>query len=248
MTTLFDLMNELRESIDVIEENGGEVTDETAKDFEVKSENFKEKCKYYHQMIRLLTNDLSLIKEETDRLTKLKKTKEKSIDFLNRMLISAIEEFGDSNKKGKKFLDYGDSVLSIKETKSVEENKDLIKEIVKQYMIDAKYFQETNQFSENDSFDISNFMTELNCNLDLPEGTVITENDLSDIKVTTSIETNLIDLLKGKGYRMVSEIADAKLPYSFDGKISKSEIKAKLAIDGDTSLAKIITNKKAIIK
>lgn len=248
MATLFDLMDNLRKTINVIEENEGEVTEETAKEFAICSENFKEKCKHYHQMIRLLNNDLSLIKEESERLAKLKKIKEKSIEFLNTNLVKAIEEFGNTDKGGKKFLDYGDSVLSVKETKSVKENNDLIKNIVNQYMIDVKYFQETNQFSENDNFDISDFIDETKAKLNLPEDMNLTESDLYDIKVTTNIETTLGDLLKGKGYDLVSNIARLKFPYSFNGKLSKSEIKSKLTIDGDTLLAKIVTNKKAIIK
>lgn len=244
MASIFNLMESLRNITDIIEENGGEITDEMSAQYSISSKDFKDKCKSYAQTIQLIKADLALIKSEIERLNKLKKAKEKSIDFLNRTLVSAIEEFGNSDIKGKKLIDYGDKIISIRETKAVEDNKSLIDKAVNQLSINAAYFHEANMFSQSDSFDISEFVK----NLDLPENTSVTSDNLNDVKIILSVETNLLDVLQGKGYKIISEASDCDLPISFSGKISKTEIKPKLMIDGETPFASIVTNKTVTIK
>ena len=117
---IFEIQEDLQALIDTLEANGGEVDDELLNQFTATNNDFKDKCLSYAEVIQTLNNDLVLIKEEKDRLDRIKKQKEKSIKFLNDTLVAAIERFGTPDKKGKRIIDYGTKKLSVKETKSVE--------------------------------------------------------------------------------------------------------------------------------
>ena len=127
---IFEIQEDLQALIDTIEANGGEVDDELSNQFTATNNDFKEKCLAYAEVIQTLNNDLVLIKEEKDRLDRVKKQKERSITFLNNVLVSAIERFGTPDKKGKRFIDYGTKKLSVKETKVVETNDSFIESLV----------------------------------------------------------------------------------------------------------------------
>ena len=60
------------------------------------------------------------IKEEIARLKDLQKSKEKTIDNLKKIMAMAINAFGDTNKSGTKFLDYGTGKVSIRKFDSIE--------------------------------------------------------------------------------------------------------------------------------
>ena len=120
MASIFNIQQDLYSIFDSIEENEGEITPELEKALTIKREEFSTKIQGYVAFIKQLELDNKGIKEEIARLKELQKSKEKTIDNLKKIMAMAIDAFGDTNKSGTKFLDYGTGKVSIRKSDSIE--------------------------------------------------------------------------------------------------------------------------------
>ena len=247
---IFEIQEDLQALIDTIEANGGEVDDELSNQFAATNNDFKEKCLAYAEVIQTLNNDLVLIKEEKDRLDRVKKQKERSITFLNNVLVSAIERFGTPDKKGKRFIDYGTKKLSVKETKVVETNDSFIESLVHNLKSDLGYNKINNTLHIANSIDKEAFVDECrNVYWEEPdESQNIYDTDLNNLMVTTEVTIPLSSIFNEKGYKFVADCVSISPMYKFKGSISKPDIKSIIENGDNTNLGKIVINKKVNIK
>lgn len=247
---IFDIQEDLQALIDTIEANGGEVDEELSNQFDVTTNDFKEKCLSYAEVIQTLNNDLALIKEEKARLDRVKKQKEKSIEFLNNTLVAAIERFGTVDKKGKHFIDYGTKKLSIKETKAVETNDSFIETVVHNLKADLGYNKINNTLHIADTIDKEAFMDECRNTYweEANDEQDIREADLDNLLVTTQVTIPLSSIFDVKGYKFVADCVSISPMYDFKGSISKSDIKGIIENNVPTNLGKIVINKKVNIE
>lgn len=97
---IFQLEQEYLSLMTELEENGGELTDELVKRLEVNSSNFASKMDNYANVIALLEGNSKIIEDEIERLSELKKSNENSIASMKKVMITALELFGEVGKTG----------------------------------------------------------------------------------------------------------------------------------------------------
>lgn len=253
MANIYQIQQELYGIINAIEENDGELTPELMESFTITQETFKNKVKSYTDVIKMLTNDIGAIKEETERLKALKESKEKTIKRLEKVIIEAVEQFGDTTKSGGKFIDYGTGKVSVRNSQSVETDDELIKAFVDRYIVGLKWYNDTNQLNQGiiDDKDLIDF-----ANSQSPEEEensyyrpTINESDLNELDLNFNININFNNLLKtDKGF----QVAKALVNYgTFDvkGKLDKRAVKTDSDVNKHiTNFADIILKKSLTIK
>lgn len=145
MANIYQLSNELLAIFNEIEDNGGEITPEIDEQLAITQQSFKNKIKSYTDVIKMLENDIVSIKEEKSRLNDLQKSKEKTIERLKKIIINAVEMFGDTTKSGSKFIDYGTGKVSIRKTEAIEINEESINNFVSRYIAGLTWYNMQNQ-------------------------------------------------------------------------------------------------------
>ena len=100
--SIFDIDRELLDIFEELEENGGELTPEIEEKLQLNSQEITRKVKSYIAYINKLKADEAAIKSEQDRLTALKKSKDNTIKSITNLVLYAIHNFGNEDKKGKK--------------------------------------------------------------------------------------------------------------------------------------------------
>ena len=103
--SIFDIDRELYSIYEEIEEACGEITPEIEEKLELNGQEMTNKVRSITNYINKLKADLLAIKSETDRLAKLKKSKENTIKGLTKLVLFAINKYGTEDKKGKKWFD-----------------------------------------------------------------------------------------------------------------------------------------------
>ena len=102
MDNLFAISNELRNIIEDIEVQGGEITDEQAERLEVREQEMKDKLDNYRKAILVLKYQEQMCSDEIKRLQAAKKSKTNVIKKLSDSVLNAVVEFGDDGKSGNK--------------------------------------------------------------------------------------------------------------------------------------------------
>ena len=130
MANIYNIEKDLLSILDELEDNEGELTPELEEKLIIKQDEFKAKIKSYSNIIKMLECDIKAIKEEKDRLNNLQKSKEKTIERLKKIMIDAIEMFGNSTKTGGKYIDYGTGKVSMRNTHAVEVEEDSVNRFI----------------------------------------------------------------------------------------------------------------------
>ncbi|MBO7692988.1 MAG: siphovirus Gp157 family protein [Acholeplasmatales bacterium] len=239
---IYQIQQSLISIFDEIEENGGELTPELERLLQITEADFKDKVKSYAEVIKLLESDIDAIKQEQKRLKDLADRKQKVIENLNNILISAIEQFGDIKKTGVKYLDYGTGIVSIRQTKAVSVNDEVLKSIACAIDDTILYNKENNQLDAIDRLNIDDITSIL-------EGIAI-DDDVLHTKLEVNVRIPVSDIVKSNGYNVVRELAKYTDNFSLTPVVSKSEIKKELEENGACApnLAHITINKSIQIK
>jgi hypothetical protein len=118
---LWELTQEELSFIALMEETGGEVTDEILEELAIRQENFQAKAESYTKLIMKLESEVDIAAAEIKRIQSLKKTKENTIERLKEALKTAVMVFGrEDAKTGKKRYETPLFKLSLRHTKSVD--------------------------------------------------------------------------------------------------------------------------------
>lgn len=133
MKSLFEIQNNLQSLFAAIEENEGELTSEMEEQLIITEDDLKNKIAAYCNVVKMFDADVKAIKEEKDRLTALQKAKEKTIDRLKSAMVVAVEHFGDTNKSGVKFIDYGTGICSLRKSEAVDVDTLALNDYVTQF-------------------------------------------------------------------------------------------------------------------
>ena len=251
---IYQIQQELISIFDEIEENGGEITPELLEKLVVQQGNFKEKIENYTKAIKLYEADLEAIKVEQKRLKDLADRKQKTINSLTNVIISAVENFGDSKKSGAKFVDFGTGSVSIRQNKSVEVDDTVLDNIKQHIAITMASMRENNQLDVIDRLNSENLIHAIETDYEDSEtnihGINITEDDLIHTNVKLTIKVPTKELLDGKAYPIIRELAKHNSYYDVETSVAKSEIKKELEENGACApnLAHIVINKSISIK
>ena len=251
--SIFKIYKELYALYDEIEEAGGEITPEIEEKLELNGQEMTNKVKSITNYINKLKADILAIKSETDRLAKLKKSKENTIKGLTNIVLFAIKKYGTEDKKGKKWIDWGTGKVSIRKSESIEIDDKKVEnliDVLKTTIINGIY---TNTLHQSSSIDSQSILDAAIHNAQI-EGDItnseVEVEDMDDIIVNVTIPVTMAKLLYGDGYSLLANMGDvAKDGWSFKPSVDKKAMKVKLTDEGCTSnIAKVVENDNLTIK
>ena len=120
MASLWQLTQEELSFINLMEENGGEVTDELLEELAIRRDNFSHKAEAYAKFILKLESESEQAADEIKRIQAIKKSKDKTVDRLKETLLAALMLFGQEDSKGVRRYETPLAKLSTRKSVSVE--------------------------------------------------------------------------------------------------------------------------------
>lgn len=251
--SIFNIDRELYTLYDEIEEAGGEITPEMEEKLEFNGQEMTNKVRSITNYINKLKADLLAIKSETDRLAKLKKSKENTITGLNNLVLFAIKNYGTEDKKGKKWIDWGTGKVGIRMSESVELDDKKIEnlaDVLKTTIVNGIY---TNTLHQSNCIDPQAILDAAIHNAQI-EGEItnseVEVEDMDDVIINITIPVTMAKLLYGDGYSLLTNMCDvAKDGWDFKPTVDKKAMKVKIKDEGCTSnIAKVVKNDNLTIK
>lgn len=251
--SIFDIDKELYTLYDAIEEAGGEITPEIEEKLEINGQEMINKVRSITNFINKLKADILAIKSESDRLAKLKKSKENTIKGLTNLVLFAIKKYGKEDNNGKKWIDWGTGKVSIRTSKVVElEDKKIenLVDVLKTTVVNGIYTNTLHQSSSIDSqalLDAAIHIAQIDGDITNSEVEV---EDMDDIIVNVTIPVTMAKLLYGDGYMLLANMGDVTRDgWDFKPSVDKKAMKVKLTDEGCTSnIAKVVENDNLTIK
>lgn len=249
MANIYQISKELLSIFDELEENGGELTPELEEQLNITQEEFRDKIKSYSNAVKMLENDIIDIKAEKARLNDLQKSKEKTIERLKKIMIDAVELFGDTTKSGSKYLDYGTGKVSIRNTQVLEVEEDITDRFVNRFLTCLRWYQQNNQLDTITSSDVLEYCNSKSPDEEDEEITILSEEDIAQIKADINLDIPISELLTTeRGMKLAKALAEYSM-FTCKSKISKTDIKAN-AKENHTMpvFAKLVDNQTLTIK
>lgn len=235
MASIYNIQQDLLDIFNQIEENEGEITPELEEQLRISQDEFADKIRSYTCVIRQLECDLAAIKDEKARLDAIKKSKEKTIERLKKVMIEAIQMFGDTSKTGIKFIDYGTGKVSIRKSENIELDDDKLKAFTNRFISYFNWIRYQNTFDQTE-FDCKEIVDYCNNIHDKnSDGDVIltdfTEDDMTKIQADLDFRISLKDMISTeKGRNLMRAILNYNTNVSakpfIDKKALKDEIKS----------------------
>lgn len=233
MSNIFNISQDILNVYQELEENGGELTEELEAKLSVSEADFKSKVKSYTDVIKSVNADVKLIDEEIDRLKKIKESKNKAIARLEKVIIWAVDMFGEQTKSGGKYIDYTTGKVSIRNTEKVEVDDEFAEDAVNQFMQQIRDMAFTKEINDNDIKDI----------------VTIPDEVIDGVTAKLQVNVPLKDF-----YGQAGDILRSLLTYNKDFKysadVNKTELKGKLKENPEAypMLAHLVPNKTLTIK
>ena len=120
MAALWEITQEFLALASMIEEAGGEATDEVMEELAISRENFAHKAEGYAKLILKWESEVDAAAAEIKRIQAIKKTKENSVGRLKETLKAALLVFGQEDSKGVKRFETPLVKLSTRKSTSIE--------------------------------------------------------------------------------------------------------------------------------
>ena len=232
---IFEISQDLQDIYNELEENGGELTPELEEKLTISEADFKSKVKSYTDVIKCVESDIKLIDEEVDRLKTLKESKKKTIARLEKVIIWAIDKFGETNKSGNKFVDFGTGKVNVRISDKVEVNDEYADNTVNNFITTITEYARTKEIFYNDVEEL------------IP---IQNEEDLKGVNVDISFNVPILDLYKEDKFDIIKTFFEHNTMFKAKANVSKSELKEELKENPNSypNLAKIVKNKTITIK
>ena len=254
MANIYNIQQYLFSIFDELEENGGELTPELEEQLNITQEQFKSKIKDYSNVVKMLETDITAIKEEKARLSDLQKSKEKNIERLKKIMVEAIENFGDTTKSGGKYVDYGTGKVSVRNSQAIEVEEDSVNRFVNRLITSLKWYNENNQLHNglvdpNDIIAFANSKTQEEED-DNVEVDTYDAKDTENLAISVDLDIDIPTLLTTeKGINLAKALLDYNI-FSIKAKANKKGIKDKAKSEQHYMpvFAKLVTNKSISIK
>ena len=231
---IWQIQQELLDIFNELEENGGELTPELEDKLNITQSEFKNKIENYLYVIKKTESDINACDAEAKRLTALKKSKQNTVDRIKSVMAKAIEQFGDENKSGNRFIDLGTAKITVRKSDKVIVNDDFAAKLVDSTFTEIRSVAFTKELQSNDLKDL----------LTVPE------NKLDGVTANISIDVPLKDLYKDDGDAFIKSIFAYGKYFKVKANISKTELKANLEDNPNAypELAHLEQNKTLIMK
>ena len=253
---IWQIQQDLLAIFDELEENGGELTEELEEKLTISKENFRTKVEGYVNVIKQIKSDIAAIDQESKRLAELKKSKNAVIERLTKVLVPAIQNFGDVSKSGSAFVDYGTGKVSIRSTQKVELDDDKLECMANEYAKCLSFERMLGGASNRENITkeelIQRCKEHKTTNLDIvvDDPYDITVGDIERAGFEITVRVGMEDMLCGEGYQAIKHLCEEfNVDPTITPKIDKTLLKACLVKnDEDVSFAKVVDNKTLTIK
>lgn len=203
MANLYDIDNHLQGLINDIEENGGEVSEETLKELEITQEELNKKLTSYCQVIQVYKNKVEAAKVEKKRINDLQNVRKNVIERMKNYMLDAVQKYGCDGKSGNKVVELDTFKIYTTNKKSIvidEERNDILHKVMISYIIDLT---RNGILETGDEIDLTYLLEALNQFAISEYGEDFEPFTMADLK-SSSIEikasSTLFDLFKDKGY------------------------------------------------
>jgi hypothetical protein len=120
MAALWQLTQDELSFIALMEENGGELTDEIAEELAIRRDNFSHKAEAYAKFILKLESEAEQAAAEIKRIQALKKAKENTVARLRESLLAALMVFTEEDAKGIRRYETPLAKLSTRKSQAVD--------------------------------------------------------------------------------------------------------------------------------
>ena len=253
---IWQIQQDLLAIFDELEENGGELTEELEQQLAITQEDFRSKVENYTNVIKSVKADIAAIDQESKRLAELKKSKTAMVDRLSKVIIEAVDRFGDTTKTGGKFFDYGTGKVSIRNSQKVELDEDKADAIADEFSRAVSYEAMLGNASNREGFTYEEIIQRCKEHVEvnpIDGGTEnapqeITVNDIMCTEVEVSFRKPLCELMSAEnGYKIVKDIASIGT-FSVKPSISKSSLKSAITGGFNVTIGKVIDNQTLTIK
>ena len=233
MSNIFQISQDLLDVYQELEDNGGELTDELEAKLTVSQTDFKTKIKSYTDVIKYTEGDIKLIDEEISRLKELKESKKKAIARLEKIVIWAIGMFGEANKSGNKFVDFGTGKVSVRNTEKVEVDDEFAEDAVNKFMEQIREIAFTGELENNEIEDL----------VTLPDDII------NGVTAKISVDVPLKEFYGSAG-NILRALYDSKKVFKYAPSINKTELKTALKDNPEAypMLAHLVPNQTLTIK
>ena len=252
---IWKIQQELISIFDELEKNGGELTEELEQQLAISQEDFRSKVESYTNVIKSIKADIAAIDEETKRLAALKKSKNTLIDRLSKVIINAVEMFGETTKAGGKFFDYGIGKVSIRNSQKVVLDDDKIEaisgELCRAFASEAMMGNASNRedFTFEDIIQRCENHIEYDNNGNIEtQSYEVTKEDIQNTTVEITFKENVQDLMKGYGFNLLKQLFMYNSGISMIPKIDKTQLKNEMKDTDNITIGDIENNKTLTIK
>ena len=254
MNNIWQIQQELLSIFNELEENGGELTEELEQQLAISQEDFRSKVESYTNVIKSVKADIAAIDQESKRLAELKKSKTAMVDRLSKVIIEAVDKFGDTTKNGSKFFDYGTGKVSIRNSQKVEVDENKIYAIADEFSKAVTYEAMLGNASNREGFTYEEIIQRCKeraiaiADEVVNDPQEVTANDIMATEVEVSFKKPLCELMSAEdGYKIVKEIASIG-NFVIKPSISKSSLKSAITGGFDITIGKVIDNQSLTIK
>lgn len=203
MASLYNIDNHLQGLINDIEENGGEVSEETLKELEITQEELNKKLTSYCQVIQVYKNKLEAAKTEKKRINDLQNVRKNVIERMKNYMLDAVQKYGYDGRSGNKIVELDTFKIYTTNKKSIvidEERNEILRKCMISYIIDLT---RNGILETGDEIDLTYLLEALNqfaiseCGEDFEPFTMA---DLKSSSIKVESTSTLFDLFKNKGY------------------------------------------------
>ena len=252
---IWQIQQELLSIFDELEENGGELTEELESQLTISKEDFRSKVENYTNIIKSIKADIAAIDEETKRLAVLKKSKNSLIDRLSKVIINAVETFGETTKTGSKFFDYGTGKVSVRNSQKVVLNDDKIEAISGELCRAISSEAMIGNASTREDFTFEDIIQRCENHVEYDDkgnainrGFEVTKEDIQNTVVDITFREHIQNLMKGDGFNLIKQLFMHNSGTSMIPKIDKTQLKNEMKDTANITIGKIENNQTLTIK
>lgn len=252
INNIYNISNTLQNILYEIEQNEGELTPELEEALDITQQDFTNKVKQYSNVIKAIDADCAAIDVETKRLKAYKESKKKLKERLSKILIKAIEMFGQHTKSGGSYVDLGTEKVSVRNSTKVETRDDYIKAIAEETVgsiYSACYYNTI----DSEPVTMDSVIESLKNHTEYDKETgdefkapvFAVPSNFDDIMADIHISVPLNLLLNNKGIEMIKGIAGRTSQINVSGVVNKAALKTELNNNNvdKNNIAKIVPNK-----
>lgn len=226
---IYEISDELQKLINDIEDNGGEVDEETEKALSIKQDELESKIDAYCHVITMTNSAIDCCKEEKNRINDIQKVKTNIVKRLKYRLLEAVKQFGETGKKGNSVLNTNTHKLFTKNTIDCRIDEERITIIATYVRKTIDELKRNNILATGEDIDLSGFVASVNAQIRAEHGDSFkpfTVQDLNYIKFNVSKSTSVLEMFSGRYDWMFDAVIS--MDSNFEIEVDKDNLKTNL--------------------